>query len=76
MLEYKREVVEYDEKNVLLNIVSFLLPPIGLLLYLYFKKDNKYPQKASSIGRWALAGLGVWVVLILFSMYSASLLMS
>jgi len=65
----RKEVVEYDEKSVPLNVVSFLFPPIGLVLYTYFGWNNRYPIKSSSIGKWAFAGLCVGLLMFLLELY-------
>ena len=44
-----------------LNVVSFLLPLVGLILYLVY--HDKAPQKAAAIGKWALIGLVAGIVL-------------
>jgi len=43
-----------DQKSFGLNVLSFFLPFIGLILYLVFKKDQ--PNKAAGVGKWALIG--------------------
>ena len=50
-----------DVSNTGLNIISFLLPFVGLILYIIF--HEKSPVKASAIGKWALIGLVVEIVL-------------
>ena len=50
-----------DEPSTGLNIVGFLFPFIGLILYLVMKKDT--PVKAGSIGKFALIGFCIWVAL-------------
>lgn len=52
-----------------LNIVSFLIPIVGLILYLT-NKDNS-PACAKSYGKWALIGFCVGFV---FSIISTVLL--
>ena len=44
-----------DKCSVGLNIVGFLFPLIGLILYLCLKKDT--PVRAKSIGKWALVDI-------------------
>lgn len=44
-----------------LNILSFLFPIIGLILYLVYQE--KTPQKAKAAGKWALYGFAVGCVL-------------
>lgn len=43
-----------DEPNILLNILSLIIPLIGILVY--FLKKNETPRKAKACGLWALAG--------------------
>ena len=48
-------VQNVDEPNVGLNIICFLLPIVGLILYLiYYEKE---PRKAAALGKWALIGV-------------------
>lgn len=49
------ETERNDKRSVGLNIVGFLFPLIGLILYLCLKKDT--PIRAKSIGKWALIGV-------------------
>lgn len=44
-----------DKRSVGLNIIGFLFPLIGLILFLCLKKDT--PIRAKSIGKWALIGV-------------------
>ena len=48
-----------------LNILSFLIPLVGLILYIIEK--DKSPIKAKSAGKSALWGVGVSVILIILS---------
>lgn len=49
-----------DESNKGLNIISFLLPIVGAILYLVY--HEKEPRKAAALGKWALYGLGLVVI--------------
>lgn len=49
-----------DRPNKGLNIIAFLIPLVGAIMYLIY--HEKEPQKAASIGKWALCGLGVCVI--------------
>ncbi|WP_455502021.1 zinc-ribbon domain-containing protein [Gemmiger sp.] len=49
-----------DEPNKGLNIISFLLPIVGAILYLVY--HEKEPKKAAALGKWALYGLGFSVI--------------
>ena len=51
---------EPDVSNTGLNIVSFLLPFVGLILYIIY--HEKKPIKAKAIGKWALIGLAVGII--------------
>lgn len=54
-----------DQNSTGLNVLSFLIPLIGLILYLVYQKEQ--PIKAAGIGKWALIGFAfdVFVLLIL-----------
>lgn len=49
-----------DMPNRGLNIISFLFPVVGAIMY--FVLHEKEPTKAAAIGKWALYGLGICVV--------------
>ena len=55
----------YDTPSVGSNILAFIIPIAGLILY--FANLSLYPQKASSIGKCALIGFvfGLIVLLLL-----------
>lgn len=55
-----------DKKDTGLNVISFLIPLVGLIIYLT-QKDT-YPIKATSAGKSALWGTGVAVGLYIISM--------
>ena len=55
-LSNSNDLAAYDGRSVVLNIVSFLLPPLGLILYLALM-IAKLPQKAVSVGCSATFGL-------------------
>ncbi len=50
-----------DKNNAGYNILSFLWPLVGLVLYLVWKDD--YPIRAKGCGKWALISVIVEVVL-------------
>ena len=50
----------HDEPNKGLNIISFLLPVVGAIMYLIY--HEKAPKKAAAIGKWALYGVGFSVI--------------
>ena len=47
--------------STVLNILAFLFPVIGLILFLCFQKTT--PVRAKAIGKWALDGFVVGVAL-------------
>ena len=49
-----------DEPNKGLNILSFLLPIVGAIIYLVY--HEKEPKKAAAVGKWALYGLDCTVI--------------
>ena len=53
-----------DVPNMGLNIISFLLPIIGVILYIL--EHEKAPKKANQIGQWTICGV---VVSIIFSFF-------
>jgi len=55
-----RETSPTDEPSKGLNIIAFLFPLIGLILYLVFMESC--PKKAHDIGSWALGGFLVSVI--------------
>lgn len=57
-------VVE-DVPSTGLNVLAFVFPVIGLIMYLMDK--DKAPTKAKSMGKWALYGLIAEVVLLLLA---------
>lgn len=57
-----------DIPSVGLNIISFLFPIIGLILYIVYHQNS--PKKANAIGKWALISFCInIVVIILFSSF-------
>lgn len=59
-----------DEPNVVLNVLSFLIPLVGLILYLVYQ--DKFPIKAKECGKWALIGFIVSLVIsILIGIFAA-----
>ena len=51
---------ELDVSSTGLNILSFLLPVVGLILYIVY--NNKFPIKAKAIGKWAIIGFVLGLV--------------
>lgn len=54
-----------DVPSVGLNIVSFLFPIIGLILYLVYYQNS--PIKANALGKWALISFGINIVVLILS---------
>jgi len=68
--EYRR--VEPDVNSTGLNVLSFLIPLVGLILFCVY--HSNWPIKANGCGKWALIGFAVGIVLtiILWSMVFGS----
>lgn len=49
-----------DEPSTGLNVLSFLIPIVGLVLFILY--HEKAPTKAKAIGKWALISVIVGVV--------------
>ena len=61
--ENYKGIQERDVPSTGLNILSFLIPLAGLVIYLIDR--DRMPQRAQAAGRWALIGMVVSVVLVL-----------
>lgn len=48
-----------DKPSIGLNILSFLLPIVGWILYYVFRDDR--PNKASACSKWAWISVGISV---------------
>lgn len=46
-----------DKQSTGLNILSFLFPIVGWILYFVFKSES--PEKAKGCGIWGLVGFGL-----------------
>ena len=57
---------EIDIPSTGLNVLSFLLPVVGLILFIVYQ--GKTPNKAKAIGKWALIGFVIGLVLQAVSM--------
>ena len=67
--------VEVDTPSTGLNILSFLIPLVGLILFLSWQ--NTTPIKAKAVGKWALIGFCAAVCLsIIGAIVSGALLSS
>ena len=53
-----------DRPSTGLNVLSFFIPLVGLILFIV--NNEKMPVRAKAIGTWALVGFIVNLVLILF----------
>lgn len=72
-VESKASVTDTPNKG--LNIISFLLPIVGAIMYFIY--HEKEPKKAAAIGKWALYGLGFTVICyVLLSACGAAVLYS
>lgn len=49
-----------DKPSIGLNILSFLIPLVGLVLYFAIKKQT--PNKAQSLIKWTIASIIIYVV--------------
>lgn len=49
-----------DRPSIGLNILAFLIPLVGLILY--FSMKGSTPKKASSIIKWTIASIIIYVV--------------
>jgi hypothetical protein len=63
-----------DQPSVGLNIISFLIPLVGLIIYL--TERDRSPRKATSAGKAALWGVGVTVILSMISFFIVFALIS
>lgn len=63
-----------DQPSAGLNILSFLIPLVGLIIYL--TERDKSPRKATSAGKAALWGVGISVILSMISFFVAFALIS
>lgn len=66
---------ESDKPSTGLNILSFFIPLVGLILYLTQK--NQYPVKAKALGKWALIGWITGIVLtIVYTVFISTMFAS
>lgn len=63
-----------DQPSAGLNIISFLIPLVGLIIYL--TERDRSPRKATSAGKAALWGVGVTVILSMISFFVVFALIS
>lgn len=61
-----------DTPHTGLNVLSFLIPLVGLILYILY--HEKAPIKAKGIGKWALIGFAVGLAFQGISFFSLMLL--
>ncbi|MCI8435503.1 MAG: zinc ribbon domain-containing protein [Clostridia bacterium] len=57
--------VPEDRSSILLAVLSFFFPLIGLILAFIFRKN--WPKRSTSCGKGALIGIGVYVVVLFLS---------
>ena len=55
------DLAAYDGRSIMLNIISFIAPPLGLVLYLLLM-IARLPRKATSVGRSATAGVITYIM--------------
>ena len=64
-----KRITRKDTPSTGLNILSFFIPIVGLILYLLLKDEE--PKKANAVGKWALigvgVGLGLWIIITIIS---------
>ena len=60
-LKIEPDFSEYDGRSIMLNILSFVVPPLGLVLYLLLM-IAKLPRKAASAGRSATIGVIAYAI--------------
>jgi len=65
--EEKEEVITSDSLDTGLKILCFLIPIIGLILYIVEKEKN--PIKANSAGKSALLGFVISILIVLLSIF-------
>ena len=53
-----------DEPNQIIDVVSLVCPPLGFIAYVTLL--GQMPRQALNAARFALYGLGVWMVLLIF----------
>ena len=56
-----------EEENIVLNIFSFLLPIVGLVLYIIYL--DTHPTRAKSIGKYALFGTLLPIIFIISAIF-------
>lgn len=65
---------ENDKSETVMNVISFLIPLVGLIIYLTQKEQ--YPIKANAAGKAALWGVGVGFILTVMSMCAGAAFIS
>ncbi|HVF11302.1 MAG TPA: hypothetical protein VNA16_10885 [Abditibacteriaceae bacterium] len=65
-LQMEPDLSAYDGRSIMLNILSFILPPLGLVLYLLLM-IARLPQKAASAGRSATIGVIAYGIALLLA---------
>lgn len=54
-----------DQPSTLVNLVACCFPIVGLILYFVWRDDK--PLSAKSVGKWALVGFGIGVLIYVLS---------
>jgi hypothetical protein len=65
MVRKNNSYIDEDKPNIGLNILSFLIPLVGLILFVVF--NNESPVKAKSCGKFALIGFCIPFVFLIIS---------
>ena len=63
----QNESTNLEEENTVLNIISFLLPIVGLILYVIYL--DSHPTRAKSIGKCALFGALLPIIFIISAIF-------
>lgn len=63
----KDRTIKVDYKSTGLNIISFLIPLIGIILY--FSNKSESPKKAKSIINYTIGGIAVYIILYLLFVF-------
>ena len=62
------KVEKYDPVPAFIwSLLGFVLPPVGLILYLVFRKER--PTRADNLKDSSLMGLVIWALLLLFFLF-------
>lgn len=63
-----KKVEKYDPVPAFIwSVLGFILPPVGLILYLVFRKER--PTRAENLKDSSVMGLIIWALLFLFFLF-------